>query len=491
MRKFSAAVGALCLSVGLSAIAPAPASAKDREGPRAVCQHRLCLFILDTASDRDGDGVTDLDEKKLGTDPQDARSYPEPQRIFDLAIARTLPSFERHLTELVVLPRDTPDGKALATAAGALAVPEKGPIVHSVDGFLGTLRSNGFEHLGRGVTTVLTGEPKLRTDQKLAFAAFGNVAVWGLKGESIEGIVGATNFGVNGHKRPTGFDDRGFTYGERPGSFGRDYSVGYSDGSWDNVRVTNQTQTTTTTGTIATDGYDAEGNFLGSGETTYRQVTETFEDGSSLDDFFSTTINWDQGGNQTERITVTVLTDTYANGSTETTTVTTHYDENDNPTLVVKTTTTEHEGTTTTTTTTVTYKDGEVESSETEETCEGADCPDDSADDETGMPNPDNVGTGPITGDDLARVLDRLNSNRTPSQDDYGQIDISNAEPPSDGLGPLILTANPDGVMTLAVGGQTFFNRAHPEYDPNLQEVIDLSGTTPPSDTDPISWPLP
>ncbi|MEO3778454.1 thrombospondin type 3 repeat-containing protein [Micromonospora sp. B11E3] len=493
MRRFIAAAGAIGLSVGLIGTGAGAASAAEGDR-RAVCEHRVCLLVLDESNDNDGDGVTDVDEEALGSDPNDAGSYPDVHKIFDAAIARELPSFEEHLTELVVLPRDTPDGMALATGVGALDRPEEGPLVRSAEGLLGKLRANGFEHLGRDATVVLAEEPTLREDQKLAFSVLGNVAVWGVEGDSIEGLVGVTNLGPNGLKKPARFVDGGFTHGGAPGSFGRGYSVAYSDGSSDNVRIVTETKTSVTsvgettsvtTGTITNLAYDSDLNFVGGGTTDYSETFTSRDDGFSTWETSSSTTNYNSDGQITDKTDINVKEN--ADGTTTTKTKTEEYDSNGNVTKTTESTTVDDGETATTTTTTTTYKDGKVESTETKKTCKGADCPEDGG--ETGMVNPDYLATGPITADDLARVVVRFNSNRTPSEDDYGQIDIRGIEPPSNGLGPLILTVNTDGVVVLASGFQPEFNGATPEYDPDLQDLIDISGVTPPDNTGPISWP--
>ncbi|GAA2709595.1 hypothetical protein ACFY2R_29710 [Micromonospora olivasterospora] len=61
MRKFIAAAGAIGLSVGLIGTGAGAASAEEGNR-RGVCEHRVCLLVLDESHDSDGDGVTDVDE---------------------------------------------------------------------------------------------------------------------------------------------------------------------------------------------------------------------------------------------------------------------------------------------------------------------------------------------------------------------------------------------------------------------------------------------
>jgi hypothetical protein len=64
----------------------------------AVCKSRACLLVLESRHDKDGDGVADVDEAVLYTDPGDALSVPDAGKLLDLMLARELPSFEKHLS---------------------------------------------------------------------------------------------------------------------------------------------------------------------------------------------------------------------------------------------------------------------------------------------------------------------------------------------------------------------------------------------------------
>lgn len=519
MRKLFAAAGAIGLSLGLMWAGAGAASAEELNRRVAVCQNRLCLLVLGDSTDNDGDGVTDVDEQALGTDPKDPESRPDVQQIFDEAIARELPSFEKHLTELVALPKNTPDGAHLATAFGALDRPSQGAVVKSVGGLLHQVNANGFENVRDDVTAILTRPPLADEAEKLVFALRGNVALYGSEIDGVvkvEGIVGPTTYGLNGAKTPTGISDGGFTYGADAGSIGHRYSVRYEDASWDevsssstfgngstsamtdvtsygsggrrsgNTTVVTDDGYTQTKGTVTTTGYDDDGNLTQSGRTEYTYTDRQQDDGSHVQDTAITTTNYDKDGKQTDRSTIDSTTTTSADGTTTTKTTTTTYDGDDNVTGRTETTTTESsDGTTTTTTTTYDANGNVVSTQTTTDTCDGCQTDGDS----DGFVDPDYVGVGAITGEDLARVDARLNSIRTPSQDDYGQIDLSDVKPPVSGADPMVALVNPDGVVSLAVGGNPTFNRAQPDYRPELQDIIDISGVTPPNSTDPVSWP--
>src|SRR6185436_10175235 len=117
LRTAGATVAVATLTAGLLLTAPGSAAGEaDRD--HAVCKSRACLLLLDSRQDKDGDGVADVDEAVLYTDPGDKLSVPDTAKLLDMLLARELPSFEKHLTELVMLPTLTPDGSAIATGLG-------------------------------------------------------------------------------------------------------------------------------------------------------------------------------------------------------------------------------------------------------------------------------------------------------------------------------------------------------------------------------------
>lgn len=492
MRKLLAAAGALCLAVGLIGTGAGTAAAKEPDRLIAVCEHRLCLLVLDTSADQDGDGIADVDEEKLGTDPKDRESRPEAHKIFDVALARELPSFEEHLTELVSLPQVTPDGEGLATAFGKLPFSAELGALPSVERLMSTLRTNGFTNLGTNLSTVLSGKPSLTDAQRLTFAAAGGVAVYGDKtdeGFDLKGLVGATSFGANAGRTPTGMTDAGFSYGP-DGSFGHDYSVGYADGGRDEVsssasysddvtvttnsvtsyqgsRETGHTKFTTETtftaesggfsntqrnGTVENTRYDDNGNATGGSRTEWFQSEATYADGSSSSYTRITVTNYDENGNVTETQVIVEKEETSADGEKRTETscqgngCDTPDDPGDNP---------DDPG-----------DEPEEPGDESEAGC---------------MPYPDYVGVGVPTEADMNRALIRLNSNRTPNRNDDGQFDPTGFEPPKQGgYNPLIALVNPDGVASFAVSGKPRFNGAQPEYGPQLGELGRIAGGTAP-----------
>lgn len=60
------------------AVWPSPAAAEEPPGGwySASCEKQICLVVADKTNDTDGDGVSDVDEERLGTDPKDPTSKP-------------------------------------------------------------------------------------------------------------------------------------------------------------------------------------------------------------------------------------------------------------------------------------------------------------------------------------------------------------------------------------------------------------------------------
>lgn len=206
--------------------------------------------------------------------------------------------------------------------------------------------------------------------------------------------------------------------------------------------------------TATTRYYDEYGEVEGESKTTQRSTEgKKNDDGSVTDEYYTSTTEYDADGNQT--------------GKTETTT----------------TVTTAADGTVTETETTTTYDaNGTVIATSTRK-CVNGEC-------QQGFVDPEHVGVGTITAGDWDRVAARLNSIRKPGPDS-GDIDLSNAQPPTDEYDPMVALINPDGAVVIAAGTNPTFNRAQPEYDPRLGDLVDYSGVTPPvqDGSGPVSWP--
>ncbi|GGM19831.1 hypothetical protein GCM10011608_00560 [Micromonospora sonchi] len=522
LRRLAAIAGTLVLSAGVITAGTAPASADEPERLKAVCDYRLCLLVLDKSTDKDGDGVTDVDEEALGSDPDDPTSRPEAEKIFDIALARELPSFEQHLTELVALPRNNRENTALWTGLGTIPFPERGPLIKSVDSLVDTLKTHGYKNFGTNMTVTLPERPKVGAADRLKFAANGNVALHGSRtdrGFKLAGILGVTSLGINGDRTPTHFTDHGFSYGER-GSIGRNYSVGYGENIRDDVStsmsqpddltITNSTVTsykgsresghTNVTSEsrqkhesdgfsmevlkihVETMGYDENGNPLEGSTTRHNSSSTNYPDGSSTWYTESTTTHRDKDGNVTGSETSTGKGRKDTDGKSKSETWDTTCDAAGNcgePKYTCEGTECDDSG----------GSGGDEPGDTGGEPCQGEDCPP-VGDETTGMPNPDSTGVGVVTPDDWARVAAFLNSTRTPDRNS-DQPEIPDTPPTTGPYDPMVAMVDPDGVFTLSVTTTPDFNKAQPKYDPTLNHVIGITGVEPPrrQEPDPVSWP--
>jgi hypothetical protein len=243
-RRLSAACVPLVLAGGVVVAAVAGTSSAARaEEPllrRAICAERACIVVVDLKYDRDGDGVTDEDEVRLGSDPDDASSTPDARRMIEGWLDRTLPSFDRHLTELVVLPTKSPDGLALETGLGEFKLRDgDGDLLKSIGVVVKQLDHNGFEAiLGLRLARVRDGDtaPQYPFDEP---EMIGKVdTAWYSSGKGAD----ITSFGVNAGKTETG---RTSEWWNPHNNMNKDYSgkletITYSDGSKDKVVTTSE-----------------------------------------------------------------------------------------------------------------------------------------------------------------------------------------------------------------------------------------------------------
>jgi len=443
MRKLVAAVGIATVVAGSAwAIAtPASAAPEDEKVQIAACQHRVCVYVLNPKSDRDGDGVTDIDEIAAGTNPDDRWDYPDAPKLIDMAINGELPSFRKHLTEIVVLPTMTPDKESLATGFGAFALPAQAWLANDPRDGIAKIRGNGYSNMIGQLTDMLRPEKE--------------GAPWGHVDRYV--LISAGD-GSNSGKAGTMTGGRPeFTY--TGGIVAHSYTMDYPDKSRDVVIETaERTGPNTTETTGSTTSFDGEGNKTGhtsessstttdpkSGETTSSSTTsqETFDPKSGAKTGSSTTV--------TETTT--------KDGVRTSQTTTTYYDADGN---VV----------------------GEEVTEAPPEQCPNNKCPSD------GYYNSEYIAPGPITGEDFERVVIRLNWSRTPGPDN-GSHDPITSGTPSLPKWPLVALMNPDGVVVLATSFTPRFNVAQPEYDPRLQEMAPLAGIAPPvnNENGTTSWP--
>jgi hypothetical protein len=184
-----------------------------------------CLVVLDAIVDTDGDGFPDVDEKALGTDPNDANSHPPVLKALDLLLAGKLPSFERHFTELVVLPTKTPDGQAIDTGLGRWDINDHDlQLLNTFGDITSMLTKNGLEDL-LSLRIKPKGGPDISVlGVALANSPEGQAALY----STGTGFLDMNLMGPNGSKPITNIEGgentiNGVTHG--------DYIVHYSDGS--------------------------------------------------------------------------------------------------------------------------------------------------------------------------------------------------------------------------------------------------------------------
>jgi hypothetical protein len=436
---------ALTVPIALAAAAVAPAGRAQAASERllGVCEHRACLLVLAAAADTDGDGVTDVDEAALRTDPRNARSHPVASDVIDRLIERRLPSFEGHLTEAVVLPALTPDGHAFATGLGRFALPTRPgatSLADTVRDLLNGLTRNGF---GFGLGLEVRGKPPvagLLPDTMGSQVALGGAGYTGPPsygpnaGKRVDTVTSGTA-GANGTRTPEYSQDR-------DGSLIHSLTIKYSDGSTDavtSVGTSDSTSFNTSSTVVSTDTSGSETI------TTITTTVQTNDNGSVSAAVKVESTTKDANGNVTGSSS-TSASITTGNGTT---------------TTAVESTTTDASGNTTGGGTIETDRDDSSDCSATP--CTVGEYVD-----------PDYV-QFVASDEDAARALSRLDQTRRPGPD-TGDVDLSAPATHFPHLNPLIALLNTDGVTVLAAGYHPDMNHAQPDYDPRLTALSEMSG---------------
>jgi hypothetical protein len=452
-------VAVLCALVVSSATVSVPAFADDGDDWRhhAACDHRVCLYVIDEEDDTDGDGVADIDERYLGTDVFDRLSMPAAQKLIDQMLMRDLPSFESHLTELVVLPQMTTDFSHLATAVGLMDLPSKAWGTTSLPGLFGDLQTNGLA----GITAA----------------------------------VGINLPGSGGHDLPDGISDSYFTYMQQVKDGTESSSTMFDEFGAQGMNAGKQG------GAMVLSNFSVsiEGGFAnvrGETDTSYPDKTKDY---SSFTHWTNTQnpnesgSNWrntslgSNGENSISKGYSKTVKDPDTGEIVTTSHVETEYYDKDgrragNSVSDSKTTIKDGVKTTETTTTTVDTKGHKtVTKTNSEEKCQSKDC-------SGGMVDPDYVTFGPLTADDYRKVIARIDSIRTPGPD----TGILSDNPPQIPTRDIYANYSGDGVVVFSATPNPHFNTAQPEYDPQLQDMAPLAGIGAPNTQtdDPTAyWP--
>jgi hypothetical protein len=292
-----APLGAMLLTVaGVVALSGAPAAANGGGWQHGWCANQACLVVLDLLYDTDGDGFPDVDEKALGTDPNDASSHPPVLKALDLLLAGRLPSFERHFTELVVLPKKTPDGQAIDTGLGRWDINDHDlQLLNTFGDVTSMLKKNGLEDL-----LSLRIKPKGGPDISLlgvglANSPAGQAALY----STGTGFLDMNLMGPNGSKPITNIEG-----GEHEinGVVHGDYMVHYADGSRDHVVEDRGGGADPDADVQYVASYDKDGKLIGTSVYTITSWKET--DGSTVTKVVEQ--KYDSNGNPKGQPTTTI-----------------------------------------------------------------------------------------------------------------------------------------------------------------------------------------
>jgi hypothetical protein len=432
----------------------------------ATCQVRACLIVLDPATDTDGDGVTDVDEEKFGTDPNDAASQPPALDLVRLVLPRQLPSFERHFTELVVLPTLTPDGKALATGLGEFKLHDHdATLLNTLFDITSTFNRNGFADLLALRASVIKNSDSdsfhqavTNHEDKVSWAADG----WTDIAKTAPYLMGGNNGAV------TGITDSKMSYGQ--GMLTLDYKVNYSSGGYDKVTQTDDVDVNSGVSkkSSTVDSYDSNGKLIKS--MLIERTERTNEDGNETSTTIITEKFYNKDGELTSQTVTRTTTTTYSDGSSATHIRTDTYNGKG-----------EHMGTV------------EVDKSTcnpAKANCEGGVTVDKYVD-------PDYIEMAVNSPEAMAALEFRIKWVSQPVPDNGD----ATAGPPGSGAEwqpgnlivdfPLVALFDPVEAVSVFASEEPKFKGVLPDYDPRLAELYGLTGVTQPTRNDDgdATWP--
>lgn len=336
-RPLLAGAAALLTASALTLPAWPAAAAAELQFREYACQRYVCLVVVDPTADTDGDGITDVDEERLGTDPNDRASYPPVTNLLDAFFAGALPSFRSHLTEIVVLPERTPDGTLIRTGLGSFAVSDEvvedaedpyGPserpdlglgddagdrdLFKSIGLFTDKLRGFDLASTVRGdglhdpFLLMSLGPPEGDVSDPSQLPVPGDTTISTLISQAVNEIA---LYSAEGAGKATSTQ-----MSIAPTSSTSGHSQVNADGSGSHTStqvLTSGNQTTTST---VTQNYDSSGNLTSATGNTTNTVTD--DDGTTHTTSDSTSTTYDGNGNATGGTNTTLSTTKAPDGTT-------------------------------------------------------------------------------------------------------------------------------------------------------------------------------
>lgn len=430
----------LLLSLAWMASAATPAVHAGPPPPPVVCAQNVCLIVVETLADSDGDGFADVDEKAYGSDPYDANSHPPVLDVIAGVLHGTTPSFTEHATELVVLPLLQSNRETVVTGLGSFSLPATSK----------EQRAGLTLHQQFGIDADFNG---FRLDPGQFVSSSGSSAPGG-KWSLVAG--GTTSSGPDATQATFGKD------GSVKGTVLSTDSKGTTLTSIDARRTPDGGTTTTHVTQPATVG--ADGRVTTSGPTTTTTTSTTPKDHFGNSNTSTTTVTTDEGGATTNYTNVD--TTNYRDGTKGSDVTVVSYNPDGSRTETTGHVEQDAEGTITSASWETTSYDAKGnKTGGTKGSCETTSC----------FAEPDlemAMGwAGPLTNADWERVAVKLGSTIY-TKEGWTPPNIGEPIMTNTRFGPLVALLDPESAVTVIAAGAPTFTSAQPDYDPRLQEVV-------------------